>query len=69
MLLAAQSMAVGTVMVRWVQKYVDPVMATGWHMVVGGIPLLLLSAHNEPALYSHVRPHSHPHPQLPRQSS
>lgn len=30
MLLAAQSMAVGTVMVRWVTKYSDPVMATGW---------------------------------------
>lgn len=30
MLLAAQSMAVGTVMVRWVSMYSDPVMATGW---------------------------------------
>ena len=30
MLLAAQSMAVGTVMIRWVTKYSDPVMATGW---------------------------------------
>lgn len=30
MLLAAQSMAIGTVMVRWVSKYSDPVMATGW---------------------------------------
>jgi hypothetical protein len=30
MLLAAQSMAVGTVMVRWVSKHVDPVVATGW---------------------------------------
>ncbi|MCH91877.1 WAT1-related protein [Trifolium medium] len=30
MLLAAQSMAVGTVMVRWVSKYSDPIMATGW---------------------------------------
>ncbi|XP_011030169.1 PREDICTED: WAT1-related protein At3g02690, chloroplastic isoform X2 [Populus euphratica] len=35
MLLAAQSMAVGTVMVRWVSKYSDPVMATGWD-----VPLL-----------------------------
>ncbi|MFS7948782.1 putative EamA domain-containing protein [Helianthus anomalus] len=43
MLLAAQSMAVGTVMVRWVSKYSDPVMATGWHMVLGGIPLAALS--------------------------
>lgn len=30
MLLAAQSMAVGTVMVRWVSKFSDPIMATGW---------------------------------------
>jgi hypothetical protein len=30
MLLAAQSMAIGTVMVRWVSKYSNPVMATGW---------------------------------------
>nr|XP_011465361.1 PREDICTED: WAT1-related protein At3g02690, chloroplastic isoform X2 [Fragaria vesca subsp. vesca] len=30
MLLSAQSMAVGTVMVRWVSKYSDPIMATGW---------------------------------------
>lgn len=43
MLLAAQSMAVGTVMVRWVCKYSDPVMATGWHMIIGGLPLLALS--------------------------
>ncbi|KAK1414999.1 hypothetical protein QVD17_30768 [Tagetes erecta] len=51
MLLAAQSMAVGTVMVRWVSKYSDPVMATGWHMVLGGIPLAAASilAH-DPAL-------------------
>ncbi|KAK9070173.1 hypothetical protein SSX86_010573 [Deinandra increscens subsp. villosa] len=43
MLLAAQSMAVGTVMVRWVSKYSDPIMATGWHMVLGGIPLAAIS--------------------------
>lgn len=30
MLLAAQSMAVGTVMVRWLCQFADPVMATGW---------------------------------------
>ncbi|GMN28330.1 hypothetical protein TIFTF001_001995 [Ficus carica] len=46
MLLAAQSMAVGTVMVRWVSKYSDPVMATGWHMVLGGLPLLAISILN-----------------------
>jgi drug/metabolite transporter (DMT)-like permease len=40
MLLAAQSMAVGTVMVRYVTRHCDPVMATGWHMVLGGAALL-----------------------------
>ncbi|MDA9098063.1 DMT family transporter [bacterium] len=54
MLLAAQSMAVGTVMVRWVCKYVDPVMATGWHMAIGGVPLLAYSIANEPQVYSHL---------------
>ncbi|KAL8554737.1 hypothetical protein ACS0TY_002797 [Phlomoides rotata] len=29
MLLAAQSMAIDTMMVRWVAKYSDPIMATG----------------------------------------
>ena len=43
MLLAAQSMAIGTVMVRWVAKYCDPVIATGWHMILGGIPLVILA--------------------------
>ncbi|KAL3527372.1 hypothetical protein ACH5RR_012028 [Cinchona calisaya] len=46
MLLAAQSMAVGTVMVRWVTNYSDPIMATGWHMVIGGIPLMAISILN-----------------------
>ncbi|KAG2452472.1 hypothetical protein HYH02_002712 [Chlamydomonas schloesseri] len=44
MLLAAQSMAVGTVMVRYVTKHVDPVIATGWHMVLGGIVLSVAAA-------------------------
>ncbi|KAL3145839.1 hypothetical protein ABBQ38_015211 [Trebouxia sp. C0009 RCD-2024] len=47
MLLAAQSMALGTIMVRWVSKYVDPVMATGWHMLLGGLPLAALSLAKE----------------------
>ncbi|CAK9136418.1 unnamed protein product [Ilex paraguariensis] len=51
MLLAAQSMAVGTVMVRWVSKYSDPVMATGWHMIIGGLPLAVISILNhDPAI-------------------
>jgi len=54
MLLAAQSMAVGTVMVRWVVKYVDPVMATGLHMFLGGIPLLMYSLVSEPDVYENI---------------
>lgn len=54
MLLAAQSMAVGTVMVRWVCKYVDPVMATGWHMALGGLPLLAYSITTEPEVYNNL---------------
>lgn len=47
MLLAALSMAVGTVMVRFVCRYADPVVATGWHMIIGGLPLWMLSAATE----------------------
>lgn len=56
MFLSAQSMAVGTIMVRWVSKYSDPIMATGWHMVLGGIPLLVISVLNhDPALNGHIQ--------------
>ncbi|MEB3829939.1 DMT family transporter [Phormidium sp. CCY1219] len=44
MLLAALSMAGGTVMVRFVSRHADPVVATGWHMILGGLPLWMLSA-------------------------
>jgi len=44
MLLAALSMAVGTVMIRFVCQYADPVMATGWHMIIGGLPLWGISS-------------------------
>ncbi|TAD76286.1 MAG: DMT family transporter [Oscillatoriales cyanobacterium] len=44
MLLAALSMAIGTVMIRQVSRYADPVVATGWHMILGGMPLFGLSA-------------------------
>jgi drug/metabolite transporter (DMT)-like permease len=39
MLLAALSMAVGTVLIRFVCRHADPVTATGWHMILGGLPL------------------------------
>lgn len=44
MLLASVSMAVGTVMMPKISQYVDPVVATGWHMILGGLPLLGMSA-------------------------
>ncbi|HIK32446.1 MAG TPA: DMT family transporter [Oscillatoriales cyanobacterium M59_W2019_021] len=44
MLLASVSMALGTVMMPKVSEYVDPVVATGWHMILGGLPLLGMSA-------------------------
>jgi drug/metabolite transporter (DMT)-like permease len=47
MLLAALSMAVGTVLVRYVSQHADPVVATGWHMILGGIPLFVLSGFYE----------------------
>jgi drug/metabolite transporter (DMT)-like permease len=39
MLLAALSMAVGTILIRFITRYADPVVATGWHMIIGGVPL------------------------------
>lgn len=34
-------------LLRWVGKYCDPIMATGWHMVLGSIPLVVLCATRE----------------------
>ncbi len=47
MLGASLSMAIGTILIRPVTTYADPVMATGWHMVLGSIPLLALSLRYE----------------------
>ncbi|MBF2026185.1 MAG: EamA family transporter [Oscillatoriales cyanobacterium C42_A2020_001] len=47
MLLASLSMAVGTVSMRYVSRHADPVAATGWHMILGGLPLFALSAFTE----------------------
>jgi hypothetical protein len=41
-------MAAGTLMIPWVTRFVDPVMATGWHMFVGGLPLLGWALVSEP---------------------
>ena len=43
MLLAALSMSFGTIIIRYVRQHADPIVATGWHMILGGIPLFILS--------------------------
>jgi drug/metabolite transporter (DMT)-like permease len=54
MLLAALSMACGTVISRYVCQHVDPVVATGWHMIVGGLPLFALSSQFETDQWVHL---------------
>ncbi|MBD0364078.1 MAG: EamA family transporter [Coleofasciculus sp. C3-bin4] len=54
MLLASLSMAVGTVMIRFVTRYADPVSATGWHMILGGLPLFALSGVWESEQWVHI---------------
>jgi drug/metabolite transporter (DMT)-like permease len=44
MLGAALAMALGTVISRYACRSSDPVAVTGWHMVLGGLPLLGASA-------------------------
>lgn len=43
MLLAALSMSVGTIIIRYVKQHADAIVATGWHMLLGGLPLFALS--------------------------
>lgn len=56
MLLAALSMAVGTVLIRFVCRYADPVMATGWHMIIGGLPLWGMSSVLEAQQWQNIVP-------------
>jgi len=44
MLAAALAMALGTVISRYACRHSDAVAVTGWHMLLGGLPLLLSSA-------------------------
>ncbi|MEB3253283.1 MAG: DMT family transporter [Synechococcus sp.] len=43
MLLAALAMAIGTVLIRYAARHSDPVAVTAWHMLIGGLPLLLIA--------------------------
>ena len=41
MLAAALAMALGTILIRFTCKKSDPVAVTGWHMILGSIPLII----------------------------
>ncbi|MFM7635185.1 MAG: DMT family transporter, partial [Cyanobacteriota bacterium] len=41
MLTAAAAMAAGTVLCRFATRQSDPVAVTGWHMLIGAVPLLV----------------------------
>jgi drug/metabolite transporter (DMT)-like permease len=43
MLAAAAAMAAGTVLCRYASRHSDPVAVTGWHLLLGGLPLLVLA--------------------------
>ena len=40
MLAASLAMALGTILIRFTCKKSDPVSVTGWHMVIGSLPLI-----------------------------
>jgi len=54
MLGASLSMAVGTILIRPVVKRADPLVATGWHMILGGLPLLFFSCQFEPTQWQDI---------------
>lgn len=54
MLFASLSMAVGTVTIPFVSRHADPVVATGWHMILGGLPLFLGSGLWESQQWQHL---------------
>lgn len=54
MLMAALSMAMGTILIRFVAQEADPVAATGWHMILGGLPLAVASVMGEPSTWQNV---------------
>ncbi len=54
MLMAALSMATGTILIQFVAKEADPVAATGWHMILGGLPLIAASVMEESSTWQNV---------------
>ncbi len=57
MLLASLSMAAGTVCIHYVSRHADPVVATGWHMILGGIPLFFISGVWESSQWTEINLH------------
>ncbi len=55
MLLASLSMAVGTILMPYVSRTTDAVVATGWHMILGGLPLFALSGVLETQQWSNLQ--------------
>ncbi|MGB8700112.1 MAG: DMT family transporter [Thermosynechococcaceae cyanobacterium] len=55
MLLAALAMSLGTVTIRYVKEHANAFVATGWHMILGGIPLLGLSLLWETNQWTHLQ--------------
>ena len=43
MLAASLAMALGTILIRFTCTKSDPVAVTGWHMVLGSVPLIIVS--------------------------
>jgi drug/metabolite transporter (DMT)-like permease len=54
MLLAALSMAIGTILIRYVTAEANPVVATGWHMIIGAVPLFVVSILTESNPWQHL---------------
>jgi drug/metabolite transporter (DMT)-like permease len=54
MLLASLSMAVGTVLIPFVSRHVDPIVATGWHLILAGLVLFALSFQWETAQWENL---------------
>ena len=54
MLLASLSMAIGTVMIPYLSRHADPVVGTGWHMIIGGIPLFVISGLQESQQWQNI---------------
>ena len=47
MLAASLAMALGTILIRFTCTKSDPVAVTGWHMVLGSLPLLIKHCFNQ----------------------